>query len=88
MIIRDNRFPFHYILGHGVFELLVPVAQEEHFELEAPVIHILIELVQERILFNNLFNDRKLKLSRQHGSKGSLSGPDRALYCNKRCMFH
>ncbi|MNN60779.1 hypothetical protein D3C81_1759810 [compost metagenome] len=58
MIIGNNRFILIYVLVHGIFKLLVPVAEKEHFKLEAPVVHILIELVQERILLHNFLNHR------------------------------
>ncbi|MNC43948.1 hypothetical protein D3C75_928370 [compost metagenome] len=58
MIIGNNRFILIYVLVHGIFKLLVPVAEKEHFKLEAPVVHILIELVKERILLHNFLNYR------------------------------
>ncbi|MNC56424.1 hypothetical protein D3C75_1060210 [compost metagenome] len=88
MIIRYHRFTFIYVLVHGIFKLLVAVAQKKHLKLKAPVVHILIELVQERVLLNNFFNDRQLQFSGQHGCQCGFTGPDRAFHGDKRCMFH
>lgn len=60
MIIRNDRLPLIYVLDRRVFKLLEPVAEKEHLQLEAPIVHILIELVQKRIFVNNFFDDRKL----------------------------
>ncbi|MNV96587.1 hypothetical protein D3C71_1916120 [compost metagenome] len=88
MIIRNNRLVLSDVVVHGIFKLLIPVAEKEHFKLEAPVVHVLIELVQERILLHNFFDDRKLQFTGQHRGKCCFTGSDRAFHCYKGCMFH
>lgn len=87
MIIRNDRLPLIYVLHSRVFQLLEPVAEKEHLKLEAPVVHILIELVQKRILVDNFFNDRKLQFGGEHRGEGGFTGSNRAFHGYKGACF-